>query len=103
MNKKLLCYASGHETQWEAICVDFDLAAHGQSFKEVQERLSDMIRTYVEDALKEDERTSARLLERRAPLALRIKLAAKLLWNILSNRNGKNGDYYAGYDIPCHA
>jgi hypothetical protein len=61
-----------------------------------------MIRTYIIDARKEDEQTASRLLTA-APFSLRIKLAAKLLWNIVSNRGGKNGDYYAGYDVPRRA
>jgi hypothetical protein len=103
MNSKLLCYAYGHGNSWEAICVDFDLAVQGQSFEDVQERLNKMIRSYILDARQEDDQTASRLLNRRAPFSLRIKLAAKLLWNIVSNRGSKNGDYYAGYDVPCHA
>ena len=49
-----------------------------------------------------DEQAASRLLNRRAPFSLRIKLAAKLPWNLVSNRGGKDGDYYAGHDVPCH-
>ena len=68
------CYAWGREGEWEALCVDFDLAAHGRSFEEVRSEMQDAIETYVSyvSELPEPERT--RLLNRNAPLVLRLKL-----------------------------
>jgi hypothetical protein len=103
MDKKLFCYAYGHGNQWEAICIDFDLAVAGRSFKEVQERLNSTIASYVQDALKEDEQTRDCLLERSAPFGVRLKLAIKLFWSMLRHRNGSDGNYYAGYNTPCRA
>ena len=103
MNRTLLCYAYGRGGQWEAICVDFDLAISGSSFREVQDGLGEMVDSYVEDARKEDAETARRLLNRRAPLFVRVKLAYKLFAHLIK-RNRDNGEScYAGYDIPCHA
>ncbi|MEZ0019830.1 hypothetical protein [Sinorhizobium fredii] len=103
MDRKLLCYAFSHGSQWEAICVDFDLAVSGRSFQEVQDRLNQMVASYVEDAMQEDPSTRDALLNRRAPFRVRAWLAFRLLKNVITHRNGKDGDLYAGYDIPCHA
>ena len=68
------CYAWSNADGWEAICVDFDLAAQGDSFEEVRSELFDAIGTlllYAEE-LPESERN--RLLNRKAPLSLRLKL-----------------------------
>jgi predicted RNase H-like HicB family nuclease len=55
--RRFLCFAHGRDSAWEAICLDLDLAVQGSSFDEVKELLSESISTYLEDALKEDERT----------------------------------------------
>ena len=74
MKNTATCYAWGREGEWEALCVDFDLPAHGESFEEVKREIQDAIETYVSyvDELPEPERTT--LLNRKAPLALRLKL-----------------------------
>ena len=35
MRKLLRCYAERHHGQWEAFCLDFDIAVQGSSFEEV--------------------------------------------------------------------
>ena len=75
MNNTATCYAWGHADEWDAICIDFDLVAHGESLDVVRKEIGDAIETYVSyvDELPEPER--ARLLNRKAPLGLRVKLA----------------------------
>lgn len=101
--RKLFCYAIGRGDQWEAICVDFDLAIQGNSLAAVQEGLNAMIASYIEDAKNESEETAAQLLNRSAPLSVRLSLAAKLIWHVLKRRRDRDGDSYAGFDLPCHA
>ena len=103
MNQKLLCYAYGRDNSWEAICVDFDLAVQGKSFNDVQDKLSKMAKSYLEDAMKEDPETAQRLLSRRVPLLTRTKLAVLLFWRLMTGANSGKGNYYAGYDMPCPA
>ena len=103
MDRKLLCYAFGRDDRWEAICVDFDLAIQGTSFRGVQDGLNALIKTYITDARKETEADARRLLDRRAPLLVRARLALQLLWNLTVTRGKSDGDHYAGYDISCPA
>ena len=66
---KLRCYAERQAPGlWVALCLDFDLAAQGESFQDVRTRLDAMIDDYVEDALTGEDRAHApSLLNRRAP------------------------------------
>jgi hypothetical protein len=69
MERPLIGIAKGHLGHWEAVSLDFDIAVQGETFKEVEALLREAVETYVEDAMREDEPTRARLLSRRAPLA----------------------------------
>jgi hypothetical protein len=103
VNRKLLCYAYGRDSSWEAICVDFDLAVHGNSFNDVQDQLSKMAKSYLEDAMKEDSETAKRLMNRRVPFLIRARLAVLLFWRLMTGARSDNGNFYAGYDMPCPA
>ena len=72
---KAACYAWGRPGDWQAICVDFDLAVQGESLEDVRRELADAIETYLEyvAGLPQDEQ--ARFLNRKAPLGLRLRLA----------------------------
>ena len=53
---------------WVALCLDFDLAAQGETFEEARNHLDGMITEYVADALTGPDRDhAASLLNRRAP------------------------------------
>ncbi len=69
-------YAWGNGTDWEAICVDFDIAVQGHTLEEVQRELRDAVDTFLDyaDGLSESEREQ--LLNRKAPLGLRLRLEA---------------------------
>ena len=70
---KLRCYAHGRPGAWEAICIDLDLSTSGPSFEAVMASLKEAIDLYVECAMQEAETDRQRLLERRAPLHLRLR------------------------------
>ena len=54
---------------WVASCLDFDLAAQGDTLEEAKASLEAMIVDYVNDALVGEDRIHAeRLLRRKAPL-----------------------------------
>jgi hypothetical protein len=103
VNQKLLCYAFGRDGSWEAICIDFDLAVHGKSFKDVQDQLSQITKSYLEDAMKEEPETAKRLMSRRVPFLTRARLAVLLFWRLMTGAGSERGNYYAGYDMPCPA
>lgn len=65
----LRCYAKKDENnQWNAFCIDFGLAAQGESLEEVIIKMKDMIEEYLYDALVGDDvEFVEQLLSRRAP------------------------------------
>ena len=77
--RKLTCYAWGRPGDWEAICVDFDLAAQGESREEVIRELRDAIETYLEYISELPEKERAGFLNRKAPLVLRLRLRLAFL------------------------
>lgn len=67
----LRCFASKSGAQWQAFCLDLDLAVQGDSLEEVKQKISGQIAEYVYDALAgEDTQYAEQLLSRRAPLSL---------------------------------
>ena len=41
MAKKILCYAEGGNGEWEALCLNFDLAVQGASLEDVRHDLEE--------------------------------------------------------------
>ena len=69
-NLMLRCYANKDGDQWQAFCIDLCLAAQGESFPEVKQKLEHMMVEYVYDALAgEDREFAEQLLNRKAPLS----------------------------------
>ena len=65
----LQCFAERKGNQWQAFCLDFCLAAQGDTLSEVKEKLESMIAEYTYGALAgEDRDFGLQLLSRRAPL-----------------------------------
>ncbi len=93
------CFARGVPGSWEAICIDFDIAVQGSSYDDVRAMLDEAIASYVVDAQREDARTSARLLSRRSPLFVRVKLVAG--WILHQFRHDRS--LSASFDLPCPA
>jgi hypothetical protein len=72
------CMVERTGDQWQAFTLEFGLAVQGESQAEVRRKLTDMIESYVRDALVgEDRKHAAALLARRAtwPVYLRWYLA----------------------------
>jgi ribosomal protein L39E len=101
-NRTLLCIAKGHDGDWEAICLDLDIAVQGKSFAEVQGLLNEAVSTYIEDVAKEDAATRARLLNRRVPLWVRLNYIGRFVWHALAARNRRDG-LQGSFEIPCPA
>ncbi|MGR9106819.1 MAG: DUF1902 domain-containing protein [Gammaproteobacteria bacterium] len=73
-NLVVKCYAEKEGNCWVAVCLNFNLAAQGETFEEVKCKLEAMITEYVYDALVgEDRAYAAQLLSRRSPLSTWIK------------------------------
>lgn len=81
------CYAEGQPGQWEAVCLDLDISVQGDSFEAVDKSLREGIALYLEEVSEYPEREQRRLLNRKAPLSLRLRY----LWYMLkSNGNDDN-------------
>jgi predicted RNase H-like HicB family nuclease len=111
MTEFLTCIAKGHDGHWEAICLDLNIATQGQSLREVQRLLGEAIRTYIEDACKEDDATRDQLLSRQAPLHVRLYWTCGLLLATLTGRrltragerDGNASSATVPFAIPCPA
>lgn len=75
MDRSVRCYAHGRGQDWQAICVDFDLAVHGTSFREVKRALETSLQMYLEAVAELPPEERALLLARKAPWYVRAKLA----------------------------
>jgi hypothetical protein len=64
----LRCYAMGRGDQWEAFCLDLDLAVAGDSLMGVRAALESAIKEYVEQVVALPAEDQKRLIRRRAPL-----------------------------------
>ena len=102
MKRTLMCFAHGNGSAWEAICIDFDIAVQGTSFEGVKKLLDESIATYVRSAMKETPEVRDQLLNRRAPLLVRARLALGFLWHVLRHKN-HGDDQSAGFSMPCPA
>ncbi|HJQ58205.1 MAG TPA: hypothetical protein VJ890_14960 [Vineibacter sp.] len=92
------CYAEGRQGEWQAFCLDFDLAVQGTSFDEVNRKLAEQIDLYLESVMALPERDRDRMLNRSMPLGIRLKFFYRLLsvwWRTRDNRRQRHG-----YNLP---
>jgi predicted RNase H-like HicB family nuclease len=83
--RTLHCYAEGRDGDWEAICLDLDIAVQGSSFDEVFRSLQQAISLYLETVtdLPPEERRA--LLHRSAPFAVRLKFLTHALRGVFAD------------------
>ncbi len=98
----LICVAHGHEGAWEALCLDFDLAVQGRSLSEVRNSLENAINDYVDAARAEAEPARSKLLNRRAPFAVRFMWAIRFFTRTIFGQNSAS-DSTVGFPVSCHA
>ena len=100
--RKLLCSAEGSGNQWQALCLDFDIAVQGASFAEVQQSLSEAISDFVEAADMENEPARAKLLGRRTPVWVRLSMGlGNLAHFVFGPKQG--AALQASFEVPCRA
>lgn len=89
------CVAMREHGQWVAVCLPFDLAAQGDSLRDVKHRLEAQISDYLRDALVGQDRKHAEyLLNRRAPLKYWLIYAASVAVSKLRTKSLR------GYKTP---
>jgi len=83
---------------WQAICLDLDLAVQGNTCRETQDLMKDMISSYLETISTYSKEERKRMLNRKAPLWVRLAWAYKFfVYSVFSNRGA--GDKMV---IPSH-
>jgi hypothetical protein len=102
VKQSFVCIATGRADQWEAFCLDFDLAVQGRSFDEVRRYLVDAIEMYLEAALAEPEPDRSRLLARKAPFLVRLMWGWRLFRVTMSGRPRRD-DYATVEFLACPA
>ena len=99
--RTLHCYASGRDGDWEAICLDLDIAVQGNSFEEVLRSLTEAVSLYLESVGALPEQQRAHLLHRPAPISVRLKFLGyalrSLAWLDTSDR------YHHQFTMPLAA
>lgn len=96
----LTCYAEGRANEWEAVCLDFDIAVQAPSFEEVYSSLNTAIDEYVSYVMTLPKEERKAFLHRRAPLSLRFKF----LWHALRATffgRSTGGKERAEFMLPC--
>lgn len=93
----VLCVAEGSEGEWEAICLDLDLAVQGKSFDEVYQKLNDQVYLYLDGVMALPKADRQRLLSRRAPLSVRLPFIWRILGSVIGRKNGRA---HHEYTIP---
>jgi hypothetical protein len=96
----LFCVARGHQGEWEAFCLDLDLAVQGRSFDEVKDQLERVVAGYVDSALAEPEPARSQLLHRRAPFSVRLRWGLRFLIAALFSGRA-TADATMGFPVSC--
>lgn len=102
MKHVLNCVARGRDQEWEALCLDLDVAVQGRSFDEVCDLLTQAIVNYVEEALDQPPEVRDALLSRRAPLSTRLWWKWRLALAARKGR-GHTDESATGFSVPCPA
>lgn len=101
MVRTIHCYAEGRPGDWEAFCLDFDLAVQGSSFEDVYSELNESICLYLEyvSGLPVEER--AAFIRRKSPLSVRFCFA----WHVFRSLFIGNADTKERHKFmaPCPA
>lgn len=103
MTGKIRCYAEGHDGEWEAFCLNFDLAVHGGSFEEVRRGLVEAISVYLEYVHDLPAGERRKFLNRRAPLGHWLKYGLIRLSRVVGTRSDSRARSWAESGAPAPA
>jgi hypothetical protein len=98
MRRYLHCYAEGRENQWEAICLDLDIAVQGESLAEVVADLFDAVKLHLEHVATLPDAERSRFERRAAPISLRLRFLWLALRSLLSRDGPDKG--FAEFVMP---
>lgn len=104
MQTQFLCVAHPLDAGgWEAFSLDFDIAVHAKDFDEAKDRLQYAIATYVQDAMKEAEPDRSRLLNRRAPLWVRLLWGWRFFIETVRDSRSQGKNIAVAFPVTCPA
>jgi predicted RNase H-like HicB family nuclease len=86
--RSLRCYAEGRDGDWEAICLNLDIAVQGGSFEEVFSSLQEAISLYLESVTDLPPQEQSALLHRPAPFPVRAKFLTHVLRGLFADSDG---------------
>ncbi|MFI4981687.1 MAG: hypothetical protein ACHQIO_15175 [Nevskiales bacterium] len=92
--KSFLAFVEERDGRWEAICLDFDLAVQGRSFDEVTDKIRDQVRLFLDGVRDLPPADQARLLRRRVPPSLQLRLLLSVFWSVLRGRRDGGREEY---------
>ena len=96
-------YAEGRPGEWEAICLDLDIAAQGPTFEAAIASLRGSVELYLEELHQLPENERQKFLNRKVPLSLRVKFLWHAFRLTFSNRDNGNPKERAEFLMPCRA
>ncbi len=99
-DRAFLCFVSGCDDAWEAICTDLDIAVHARSERDARDRLTGAVQSYIEDAAREAKPVRDRLLARRAPWHVVLRWRLRVTRSALA-LTGRGREQLAGFTLPC--
>jgi len=99
------CIAHGSGHDWQAICLDLDIAVQADSLHDVTRILEQAVRSYLEDAMMQEEPTRAAMLNRSAPFLVRAAWAMRLFMATLFRRGPDRDarETTVGFPVECPA
>lgn len=101
VSRTLHCYASGRDGEWEAICLDLDIAVQGESFDIVQRSLQEAVALYLEAVADLPAEQQRHLLHRPAPFSVRLKFLGYVLRSLAGLETSNR--YYHQFTMPLAA
>jgi hypothetical protein len=81
--KSFMAFVARDGARWEAVCLDFDLAAQGRSQDEVIGKLREQVALFLDGVAALPAADQARLLRRKVPLWLRIRWLSSVARSVL--------------------
>jgi hypothetical protein len=108
MNYPLECIAHGSGNEWQAICLDLDIAVQAHSLHDVTRILQEAVSTYIQDAMEQDEPTRTQMLNRSVPFLVRATWAVRLFMAMMFRRRfdlnkEDRRETTVGFPVECPA
>jgi hypothetical protein len=102
------CIAHGSGNEWQAICLDLDIAVQAQSLHDVTRILRESVASYIQEALQQDEPLRSQMLNRSVPFSVRAAWAVRLFMATILRRridlnHEDNRETTVGFPVECPA